>query len=52
MIDTREYYGGTYPELNEVIDEEPYDWEQDDYDDYKLRYADEYHELAVLGILD
>ena len=49
MIDTSEYYGGTYPEPHEIIDEEPYDWDQDDYDDYDLYMADILHEEMVLG---
>lgn len=52
MTDTIEYYAGTYPEPHEIIDEDPYDWEQDDYDDYELDYADKYHELEVLELLD
>lgn len=52
MIDTIEYYAGTYSEPHEVIDKEPYDWDQDDYDDYDMHYADEYHELEILGKLE
>ena len=43
MIDTVEYYGGTYPEPREV----------DDYDfGWDLDYADEYHELYMLGEIE
>lgn len=49
MIDTLEYYGGTYPEPYEVIDDEYDDF---DIDDYELDYADEYHELEMIGELD
>lgn len=47
MIDTLEYYGGTYPEPHEVIDDDEYD--DFDIDDYELDYADEYHELEMIG---
>ena len=43
MIETEEYYGGTYPEPNEVID---LDDEDEDYDDW---YADYYHDEMMLG---
>ena len=49
MIDTSEYYGGTYPEPNEVIDEDPFDWDQDDYDCYM---ADVIYEERELGLID
>ncbi len=45
MIDTREYYGGTYPEPPEL--EEDYNT-----NDYESHYADEYYELEVLEMLD
>jgi hypothetical protein len=51
LIETVGLGAGSYPEPNEVIDEEPYDWDQDDYDDYNMHYADEYHELEMLGEL-
>ena len=31
MIKTDEYYVGTYSEPSEVYDDEPSDWEDDDY---------------------
>lgn len=40
-MDTSEYYGGTYPEPHEVIDEEPQDWD-----------IDEYYELKMIGELE
>lgn len=44
MIDTSEYYGGLYPDHPyEVIDEEP------DNLGWDLDYADEYHELMMIG---
>lgn len=50
MIDTSEYYGGTYPEpdwcYKEVID---CDVEDEDYDDW---YADYYHDLMMTGELE
>ncbi len=46
MIDTEEYYGGTYPEPQEVID---CDIEDDDYDNW---YADYYYEETKLGMID
>lgn len=46
MIDTEEYYGGTYPEPHEVID---CDIEDDDYDNW---YADYYYEETKLGMID
>lgn len=47
MIDTVEYYGGTYPEPREVIDNDG------DYDfGWDLDYADEYHELMMLGEIE
>lgn len=43
MIDTSEYYGGTYPDPpQEVIDCE----DEDDYDDW---YADFYHDEMMIG---
>ena len=42
MIDTREYYGGTYPDPPEL--EEDYN-----INGYESHYADEYHELMMLG---
>lgn len=42
MTDTEEYYGGTYPEPQEVID-------CDDEDDYDEWYADYYHEEMMIG---
>lgn len=47
MIRTDEYYGGTYPEPNEVYDDEPSDWEDDD---YLLYMADVMYEENKLGI--
>lgn len=42
MIDTSEYYGGTYPDPpNEVIDDDDYDLGWD--------LADEYHDLMMIG---
>lgn len=42
MIDTSEYYGGTYPDQpNEVIDDDDYDLGWD--------LADEYHDLMMIG---
>lgn len=46
MIDTVEYYGGTYPDYHEVIDDDDYDLGWD------LDYADEYHELYMLGEIE
>lgn len=46
MIDTQEYYGGTYPEPNEVYDDDPTDWEDDDYLFYM---ADVMYEENMLG---
>lgn len=45
MIDTREYYGGTYPEPHEIIDCE----DEEEYDAYDLYMADILHEEMVLG---
>lgn len=45
MIDTEEYYGGTYPEPpveNEIIDCE-------DEDDYGLWYVDNYYDEMMMG---
>lgn len=47
MIDTKEYYGGTYPEQNEIYDDEPSDFEDDDYLFYM---ADTMYEENKLGI--
>ena len=47
MIDTEEYYGGTYPEPpQEVID---CDIDDEDYDDW---YADFYHDEMMIGGID
>ena len=45
MIDTSEYYAGTYPEPPEEIDDVEYE------DDYDLDMADEYNELNKLGMI-
>ena len=45
MIDTSEYYGGTYLEPHEVIDCE----DEDDYDEW---YSDYYHDLMMNGELE
>ena len=50
MIRTDEYYGGTYPEPHEVIDEEYDDFGLDD--DYDLYMADEYLELMMIGEIE
>ncbi len=42
MIRTDEYYGGTYPEPYEEIDDVEYE------DDYDLHMADVNHELKIL----
>ena len=48
MIDTREIGAGSYPEPHEVIDND-----DDDYDfGWDLDYADEYHELMMLGEIE
>ena len=44
MIDTVEYYGGTYPEPHEIIDCE----DEEEYDDYDLYMADVMHEERML----
>jgi len=52
MIDTSEYYGGTYPEPDWVHEEVEDTYEQafnEDYDDYM---ADYYHDEMMLGLLD
>lgn len=46
MIDTSEYYGGTYPVPNEVID---CDIEDEDYDEW---YADYYHDEMMIGMIN
>ncbi|MBR1386270.1 MAG: hypothetical protein IJ568_05530 [Bacilli bacterium] len=46
MIDTEEYYGGTYPTPNEAID---CDIEDEDYDEW---YADYYHDEMMIGMID
>lgn len=46
MIDTQEYYGGTYPKPCEEIDDVEYK------DDYDLHMADEYHELMMIGEIE
>lgn len=46
MIDTREIGAGSYPEPREVIDNDDYDFGWD------LDYADEYHELYMLGEIE
>ena len=46
-MNTEEYYSGTYPEPNEVIDDD------EDYDfGWDLDYADEYHELMMIGEIE
>ena len=45
MVKTDEYYGGAYPEPNEIIDCE----DEEDFDDY---YADIVHEEQMLGLID
>lgn len=45
MTDTIEYYGGTYPEIEDT-------YEQAFEEDYELDYADEYHELYMLGEIE
>ena len=45
MINTEEYYGGTYPDPpNEVIDDDDYDLGWD--------LADEYHDLMMIGEIE
>lgn len=47
MIDTTGLGGGSYPEPpNEVIDDDDYDLGWD------LDYADEYHELMMIGEIE
>lgn len=46
MIDTTGLGGGSYPEPCEVIDEEPDDLGWD------LDYADEYHDLKMIGEIE
>lgn len=50
MIDTSEYYGGTYPEPNWCYEDEKQ--EEVNEDEYEAYIADEYHELEMLGMLD
>ena len=50
LIKTDEYYGGTYPQPHEVIDDDEYDDFGLD-DDYDLYMADEYHELMMIGAM-
>lgn len=45
MIDTSEYYAGTYPEPHEIIDCE----DEEEYDNYDLYMADVMHEERMLG---
>lgn len=47
MIDTKELGVGSYPVPHEIIDCE----DEEEYDDYDLHYADEYHELEVLEMI-
>ena len=42
MINTVEYYAGTYPDYEDT-------YEQAFEEEYELNYADEYHELEMLG---
>lgn len=46
MIDTSEYYGGTYPDFPKEIDDVEYE------NDYGLYMADEYHELMMIGEIE
>ena len=46
MIETDEYYGGTYSEPNETINDNDLD------DDYDLNMADVYHELMMIGEIE
>lgn len=43
MIDTSEYYGGTYPD--------PPEFEEEDNEDYEWQYADERYELEKLEMI-
>lgn len=45
MINTEEYYAGTYPEPHEVID---CDIDAEDYDEW---YADYYHDEMMIGMI-
>ena len=45
MIDTSEYYGGTYPDSDEEVEDTYEQTFDENYDDW---YADEYHELMML----
>lgn len=44
MIDTSEYYGGTYPDPPEFE-------EKEENDDYEWQYADERYELEKLEMI-
>lgn len=44
MVDTQEYYAGTYPEPPEEIDDV-------EYEDDDLDMADEYNELKMLEMI-
>ena len=44
-METKEYYGGTYPEPHEIIDCE----DEEEYDDYDLYMADVMHEERILS---
>ena len=44
MIDTTEYYAGTYPDYEDTYEQAF----EEEYDEYDLYMADEYHELEVL----
>ena len=46
MIDTSEYYGGTYPDPDEEV-EDTYERAFDE--DYEGDMADYYHDLEMLG---
>ena len=46
MIDTREIGAGSYPEPHEIKNDDDYDFGWD------LDYADEYHELYMLGEIE
>ena len=47
MIDTNEYYGGTYPDPPE---EDTFDYE--DYDNYLANEADNYNDDMRMGLYD
>lgn len=52
MIETKEYYGGTYPEPNEVIDDDEYGDEIFDEDySYEEFITDLIYEERELGLI-